>query len=559
MAEILTTKLKNDTLRLVQEDFLNNEFYFAVSSISIDPLTVIKSENSLSSKNEFKENIVFGKKVYPEDIKFMIRYYPWQSDAVYDQYDDKADLETLRFYSVVGPNNNNSGDYRVYKCLSNNNGAPSTSPPNYNVETKNQIYIMPDGYVWKFMYYLTEQEFEAYNAVGFVPLPATTVINPPSTRFDAVANTDVAITGSQLSDIFVENPFDNSGYPALDNGIIVGKPGNDGTMIIRNSFLSETRNFYSGMTIYITIRGTEASKAYVIDTYDFNDVATPAADTAKIRVIGDPFGEGIIESSSFRLGPTIKIEGDGHGAQAIAIVENTKIVGIEIIEQGNDYNNLVATAVDPTISFNPEDTQSTDLRAQLRPVLSPFGGHNFNLIDEMHCRNILLYSYITEADSNQIARSNTYSAIGVIKNPSFVPDPETANTASPPVFDNRIEVITDDYAKVEVNTLVKQVDINNNKIFEGRVHEVKASSNSVFLCSYMGPYTNTANNDVPLDYTKNLINSTGQSLIINTPVANNIIESRYTQRSGTIYFMEDFVPLNRTQTSREEYKLVLEF
>ena len=54
MAEVLTTKLKSDTLRLVQDDFLNNEFYFAVSSISLDTLTTIKAVNSAYSKNNFK-------------------------------------------------------------------------------------------------------------------------------------------------------------------------------------------------------------------------------------------------------------------------------------------------------------------------------------------------------------------------------------------------------------------------------------------------------------------------------------------------------------------------
>ena len=171
----------------------------------------------------------------------------------------------------------------------------------------------------------------------------------------------------------------------------------------------------------------------------------------------------------------------------------------------------------------------------------------------------MLYGYITEADNNQVGKSNTYSAVGLLKNPTFTPDPaNTQITDSPTIFDNRIEVITNDYGKVVVNSIVKQVDVDNNTVFEGRVHEIKASSNSVFLCSYMGPYVNAANNDIALDTTKDLINSTGQRLKINTPVANNIIESRYTQRSGTVYFMEDFVPLTRTETSREEYKLVLE-
>lgn len=557
MAEVLTTKLKNDTIRLVQADILSNEYYFAVSSISLDVLSTIDVVNSSHSKNQFKENIVFGKKVYPEDIKFMIKYYPWQSDAVYDQYDDVIDLEDKKFYAVVGPNNNDSGDYRVYKCLDNNNGAESISPPNYNAETENQIYAETDGYVWKFMYYLSEQEFEAYNAVGYIPLEKVFDINPVAERFDVAANTNVAVAGSQISDVVVENAFDNFGYPSIDNGIIINTPNNDGTFLIRSGNLSETSNFYSGMTIYITNNSNEVSKTYIIDTYRWDD--NPASDVAKVRVIGDPLGDGIVGSSSFRIVPTIELTGDGSGGELVAVVTEGRITGVEVIQSGNDYNNVTATVVDPQINFAPSNPNTIDVRAVLRPVLSPFGGHNFNLIDEMHCRNILLYAYITESDNNQIARSNTYSALGLIKNPEFTPDPDNANTASPLVFDNRIQIITDDYGKVEINGLVKQIDVDNNKTFEGRVHAIEASSNSIFITSYNQPYPNQSNNDLSFDYSKVLINQTGQSLQINTPVANNVIESRYTQRSGTVYFMEDFVPLERTTTSREEYKLVLEF
>ena len=49
----------------------------------------------------------------------MIKYYPWQRGAVYDQYDDAIDLDGSKFYAVVGPNDNDTGDYRIYKCLNN--------------------------------------------------------------------------------------------------------------------------------------------------------------------------------------------------------------------------------------------------------------------------------------------------------------------------------------------------------------------------------------------------------------------------------------------------------
>ena len=141
MAEILTTKLKNDVTRMFYQEILDNDFYFAVSSTTTGPLTRLDAVNSLQSKNNFKEEIVFGKKVFDSDVKFMIKYYPWQKDAAYAQYDDAVNLEGVNFYSVVGPTNNDSGDYRVYKCLSNNNGGSSTTPPNYDPTFENQIYL----------------------------------------------------------------------------------------------------------------------------------------------------------------------------------------------------------------------------------------------------------------------------------------------------------------------------------------------------------------------------------------------------------------------------------
>ena len=431
--------------------------------------------------------------------------------------------------------------------MNNNNGAPSTTPPNYNAETNEQLYLMPDGYLWKFMYYMTEQEFEAYNAVGFVPLTTDFDVNPANT----------AITGSPVSSIFVENFIDNNGYTHIDTAAVFGPAQNDGTIVVSagSGVLSEISNYYSGMTLYVTIFNTEESHAYEIDTYIYE----AATGRGRFKVIGDPLTDGIINGSSAKILPTVKISGDGTGCQAIPRLKDGTIKTIEVLETGSNYNSITADVVDPKFNFTPDDPNSIDVRAVLRPVLAPKGGHNYNLIDELHCRHVLMYAYITETNNNNIGKSNTYSAVGLVKNPTFTPDPaNTQITESPDIFDNRIKVTTNDYGKVEVNTLVKQVDVDNNKTFEARVHAIEASSNSIFLCSYMGPYVNEANNDISLDPTRDLINATGQRLTINTPVANNIVESRYTQRSGEVYFMEDFVPLERTETSREEYKLVLE-
>ena len=97
MPEILTTTLKNDSTRMFYQDILDNEFYFAVSSTVTGALNRISSVNSLNSKMTFKESILFGKQVFNSDVKFMIKYYAWQKDQLYAQYDDLTDLENINF------------------------------------------------------------------------------------------------------------------------------------------------------------------------------------------------------------------------------------------------------------------------------------------------------------------------------------------------------------------------------------------------------------------------------------------------------------------------------
>ena len=117
MAEILSNSFKTDVTRLFIDDLANNDYYVFVSGID-----TFAPEDSQFSKTEFLEKTLFGKKILSNDIHFMIKYYPWQVGQVYVEYDDTVNLADQRFYAVVGPNDNDTGDYRVFKCLNNNNG-----------------------------------------------------------------------------------------------------------------------------------------------------------------------------------------------------------------------------------------------------------------------------------------------------------------------------------------------------------------------------------------------------------------------------------------------------
>ena len=551
MADILTTKHKSDVVRDFYQDLQSNDYYVLVSSLVRDPLQRETVVNSQYSKNKVLENVMFGKKLFPSDIHFMIKYYPWQKDTVFDQYDDTVDLEGLKFYAIVEPNNNTTGDYRVYKCLSNNNATPSIDAPDY--VAGQDIYETTDGYVWKYMYVITDQEFEAYNAIGYVPLVGNFEIYPE----EAAAAANTIIEGAEISDIFVENYLDNVGYPNIKSGVLSGGPQIDGRVIVRSEELNEKDDYFVGMTAYITNSKTNTNSfQYLIENY-FVD---PDTGLGNFRVIGDPKSDGVEANANIKVLPTVKITGDGTGASAIAEMVGSRVNSILVTAKGNGYHNVRAEIVRPLYDFNPDDPYLVDTDAELRPILSPIGGHNFNLIDEMHCRHVAVYGYITESENNQIGASGSYSAIAIVKNPSFKEDWVTANGGDlPDIFDNRLQIITDQYNRATQGTILSQRTADNEVFFEAYVHGVSSSANTVYLSNYMGPYQNSANSDISLDTSTNLFNELNQIIRINTPVANNVIESPYVQRTGTIYYMEDFFPLTRSKASREEYKLVLEF
>lgn len=559
MAETLTSLLKTDTVRLFYDDLQANDFYVFVSSVTRPDEDRINVNNSIKSKNIFLDNVIFGKKILNDDCKFMIRYYPWQEGQTFIQYDDSVDLEGERFYCVVGPNINDTGDYRVYKCLYNNNGGTVSTAPNFNATTTEQIYRTADGYIWKYMYKLTQAEFEAYNAVGYIPVVDDFTFAPfdPDAN-NAPANTQPTTTGSQLDQIFVENYESNAGYPKA-TGDLVDRPGNDGTVRVRGSLefpLNEITNYYTGMTMVMRA-SSGVSYVYTISTYDYDDDAQEA--DIQLSAGDDPQGDGLVKGNSFEIVPRLKIEGNGTGAEGYPVVESGRITSILMTNKGEGYHTVTAEIVDPLYNYDPGSPNSVDIRAQIRPIMSPQGGHNTDRLQELKCRHILLYGYITEDNNNQIGKTNTYSHLGIVKEPEWANTNPDSPDYAPLVFDNRIKIVTDDYGSVTVDEVLTQVNDDNETCFAGRVHQIDASANTIYLYDYNRVHPSQPDNDIAFDPTIDFQNESGVTIEINSPVANNVTESVLTQRSGLVYFMEDFTPLERTSQSREEYKLLLEF
>ena len=545
---VITSKYRSDTARRFVDDVTFNDYYMFVSSTA--NTTVVNSEKS---KKEFLEKTIFGKKITTQEVFYMIKNYPWEIDTIYDQYDDSLDMSNKKFYTVVYPVNNEVGDYRVYKCLFNNSGAKSSIPPNYSESQADQIYRLGDGYVWKYLFNISELEFDAYNTRGYIP-----IMSPES---------NTAVQTSSISQIVVTNTT-NKGYEKVEGFVFqVATETGEAVITASSGTLNAIENYYTGYTFYVTsVLGTD-SRSYTVDTYTYDPVTkravitlTEAADYAILT-----------GAASYKLLPRIEIRGDGTGATGIAEVSASgSITSVTMLNKGSGYKNVTAFVPDP-FSFDPSLLSSLSERAILRPILSSPGGHATNLIDELMCRHILAYTTLTETDNFTVPATNNFASIGIVKNPEF------KNIANNDIFDNRIELALDSHS-LSVDEIVTQIETDvssqfyNEVIFSGKVHEV--SNNFVYICEYMGPHPNSSANtdfsDISLNINLPIRSAGDQILNINTdndpeyPLEYDIDYpgfsiSPYVQRTGEVYYMNSFSQISRTEESRERFKILLEF
>jgi hypothetical protein len=519
----ITNKFRTYNTNFFKEDFSISDYYIFGSSTNKS-----NTLNSDFSVNEFLENTLFGKKVDPSDVFFMINNNRWQFGQIYDQYDDKVDLSEKTYYVIVYPSDNSTGDYRVFKCIFNNYGSESFNAPNYTPDTDDQIYRMGDGYIWKYMYAISTIEFQKYTSAGFAPIIGTSSAN--------------TIIGRSIDHIEVENNEINQGYE-LREGIIEEVFNDDIVIYSNNLNLSEIANYYTGQNFNVINPDNEA-RTYTIDTYSFDT----ASKRATIKLLDkDLF---IDENFTFKIFPRIEITGDGTGARAIPIINQFgTIEKILVLNKGSGYTRATARVVTPLFGFDTTTEISTDVEAILRPILSPEGGHATNFPNELQSKRSLVYLTLTNTDNLSIPSTNVYTKLGLVKNPEF-----TSNT-TPELFDNRIQLELSADILTE-NEIVTQTD-NNNVTFSAQVHEVKDSA--VYLCNYHGPYPNYGEEDdgyidIPIQTNRPIISSQGQVLSIN-----NIIRPPYIQKTGDVYYMTSFSPITRTSSSNEEYKIILEF
>ena len=146
----------------------NTSLYFTVGKVEpwANDAEPLQANTSVTSLYEVYRNMIAGKKITGNDMYHCIPRINWTEGVIYDRYDHCTCSLLLfnantKFY-IVTPN------WDVYKCISNNNGAPSQNVPIQKITTG--TVQETDGYIWKYMYTISPAEQLRFTTDEFIPV-----------------------------------------------------------------------------------------------------------------------------------------------------------------------------------------------------------------------------------------------------------------------------------------------------------------------------------------------------------------------------------------------------
>lgn len=158
---------------------------------------------------DYWRDLLAAKRVIESSTQLIVSRRNWTTGTIYDQYDDlDANLYSKAYFVL----DILDMPFKVYKCLWNNNGAPSTSAPS-TIDTALTPQQTADGYVWQYMYtvdalylkflstswmpVLTDVSVQtnALTYAGRLPVAVPLIIEDGGATYNASANIVVTLIG----------------------------------------------------------------------------------------------------------------------------------------------------------------------------------------------------------------------------------------------------------------------------------------------------------------------------------------------------------------------------
>lgn len=338
-------------------------------------------------------DIIYAKRVDKNYISLVIDRNTWTADTVYEPYSaDKNEYQTPHYVT------NSQG--RVYYCLSNNDGAPSTVEP---VGESDEPINTLDGYTWLYAARVN-MATNKFITDKYIPISREIAFNPYlNNHRGGIAA--INLTGEQVG------TFDPSADVQVD---LINKGEGTGASfnVIRNS---------SGVieTIDITAAGEKYSTNTIALVKDVNAQGSGATATANVNINGQIDDITVTNAGANYNNAMVIIQGDGTGAKATATVSSTGVISnITIVDSGANYTYANVYIVAGTsgklcsISILPYNTNKIDLMSSFDNIsvmfLVEINPSEQYFPYDTYYREVMLTVNMYEKDSPETASKHEY-------------------------------------------------------------------------------------------------------------------------------------------------------
>lgn len=398
----------------------NNELFVYVAkhtpyALGDDQLTD-PSDSVDQTSIDVYNNMLFAKRVASTDMLHMIPKYMWTTNTVYDMYTHlDGELASKEFYVIT----DDSSEYNVFKCLSNaGNTASIVAPSRAGSNVDLLPIITGDDYVWKYMYTITQNNWDKFTTTSYAPITANSVVisNAVPGQIDVIKVVD---GGAGYSNYIANGLFRSSDISISGSAVTYGAPEDAST----------TNEFYAGCVMKIT-SGSAVNKFRRIVGYDGTSVQ-------KTFTLDSGFDVEPDIGDTYDIYPYVFVFGDGSettSAEGMAIVDpdaSNTVISIEILEPGEGYrsgtsyagispgdvpadSSSVLISVPVTISSNPDFVE-----AELLAIIPPPNGHGSDPWNELFGNRVCVYTKFANTESGMIPAENDFRQVGILKNPLF--------------------------------------------------------------------------------------------------------------------------------------------
>ena len=543
MTAIVSSNFRVTNANNFKEDVQNSNVYVAIgkadawSATTADTTdtTPFTPNDHLEDQNNARRQFIGLQKLTSADVSHVVKRYDWTTGRSYTAWDsDDANIYDKEFYVLTN-------EFKVYKCLRNNNGGQSTVQPTH---TTADPVNLSDGYTWKYMYSITTADSEKFLTNAYMPVK-TVPLTVEVTVAAAGANNQTKILLTQASnDIKVGHRVKNAS--GQDLGDVASIAGAELTL---GGNLAQAVSVGDLLTLDFATLG-EASTALSTDYTQYKAQldslnSNEAGGIERIEVLTGGAG--------YDSAPTVTIVGDGTGAtvaSADVTIASNVITAIDIgtSTSGSSHGTNYRVA---TVEFSGGTPETV---ATARVVIAPSEGHGVDPVSELGAFLVSLNTQLEGSGGGDLTVGNDFRQISILKNPRVYNSTPYAGGLATAATLNPLPALNitggGDVTDFSVDDVITSA--SGAKAFVAYV-DGSGSNNKIYY--YQNEKTGFKNFTPGTSETLTAQDGAGGSTFKATSISNEEVD----RSSGEFLFLENRTPINRTLTQIEDIKLILEF